>query len=552
MVMDAVLKCLDELYEQKLFANVFVLVQEHATCEKVVQHVLLRLLCSVAVEPSQYKVPFSMGRLFLRHVIESSGMKLTEMLQEIMALHCDNQKILKDVCTLLMHAFNTENMVATTIVPCVTAIVMSIQKHLVDPLGKDFVQMALHALDSITRGSHTKQVISSIRVAGGLDVVKIVLACIAQRPVRGYKIEENIVQAACIVVSRLAAGWRASAVEKIDGIDSDILHTMLNCPENYELHHAACSALAALAQLNLDQFKHKVTAIWYTANTFQVAVGDEKCETACTEALSNFACDQATQRTLSVNQTAIGETGVIAIAVASLKRYYDRNTCGVVHVDAMCCIMRMLSKVVHTHRHNKQRMLFANTHGLLLSIVSRRRKQMVSTSIEAECICLLCKITVEVFENRERQLDMIKSACTERNVASPNVKNRATAPTSLIAAALCAMPKKGAPVFMIVDCLDMLGHCAQVPMLRGKIGTEGIDAVVKLMTPNAHDEIVRLGMIFLEGMSQEACYAEHAGLHTAVAANTSTALYDNAKHCQTRKRARCNIEKSTQDSAVPP
>jgi len=551
MAMDGVLQCLDELYERNLFADVFLLVQEHATCEKVVKHVLLRLLGSVAVEPSQYKVPFSMGRLFLCHVIESSGMKMTEVLQEIMALHCDNHKMLEDVCTLLMHAFNTENMVATTIVPCVTAIVKSIQQHLVDPLAKEFVQMALHALDSITRGSHTKEVMSSIRVAGGLDVVKIVLACVARRPGQGYKIEENIVQAACTVVSRLAGDWRVSAVEKIDGVDSDILHAMLNCPENYELHHAACSALAALAQLNLHEFKHRVTAIWYAANTFQVAVGDERCETACTEALSNFAFDQATQCTVSANQTAIGETGVIAIAMASLKRYYDRNTCGVVHVDAMCGIMRMLSKVVHTHRHNKQRMLFSNTHGLLLSILSRRRKHMVSTAIEVECIGLLCKITVDVFQHSGRQLGVIESACAERSVATPNVKNRATAPTSLIAAALCAMPKKGAPVSMIVDCLDMLGHCAKVPMLRAKIGMEGIDIVVKLMAPRAHDEIARLGMIFLEGMSQEACYSEHAGLHTAVAASTGTVLSDNAKHCQTRKRARCNIEKGMQDSTVP-
>jgi len=552
MAMDAVLESVDELYEKRLFGNVFAIVQEHATCDKVVRHVLRRLLCSLALEPTQYKVPFSMGRLFLRHVIESSGKKMTEVLQEIMALHCDNHKILGDVCTLLMHAFNTENMVGTTIVPYVTAIAKSIQKHLVDPLAKEFVQMALHALDSITRGSHTKEVMSSIRVAGGLDVVKIVLACIARRPVQGYKIEENIVQAACTVVSRLAGDWRVSGIGNIDGVDSDILHAMLNCPENYELHHAACSALAALAQLNLHEFKHRVTAIWYVANTFQVAVGDERCETACTEALSNFAFDQATQRAVSANQTAIGETGVIAIAVASLKRYYDRNTCGVVHVDAMCGIMRMLSKVVHAHRHNKQRMLFSNTHGLLLSILSRRRKYTVSSAVEAECICLLCKITVDVFEHSGRQLGVIESACAERSVATPNVKNRATAPTCLIAAALCAMPKKGAPVFMIVDCLNMLGHCAQVPMLRAKIGTEGIDTVVKLMVPRAHDEIVRLGMIFLEGMSLEACYSEHAGLHTAVAASAGTVLSDNAKHCQTRKRARCNIEKGMQDSAMPP
>jgi len=559
--MDAVLETLHDLYEKKLFGNVFAMVQEHATCDTVVSHVCGRLLSSLAAKPAQDKVPFSMGRLFMCQVIESIGTKITELVQEIMAFHCDNQLILENVYTLLMHAFNTKKMVAGAIVPCITAIVKSIQTHVINPLTRKFVQKALCALDSITRGPHTKQVVLSIRVAGGLNVVEIVLACIARKPAEAYNIHEDIVQVGCLVVSRLVVGWRALALDGADSLDRDIGHVMINYPENYQLHQSACAGLAALAQLNLHKFKHKVTAMQYAANTFQVAVSNEECETACTEMLSNFAFDQATQRIVPVNQTAIGETRVIAIAVASLtgKRYYDHNTSAVVHVDAMCGIVCMLSKVVHAHCHNKQQMLYANTHGLLLSIITMRRKQTASTAIEAECICLLCKITVDVFEHSGRQLDIIKSTCSERSVTSPNAKNRAATPTSLIAVALCAMLKKGAPVFMIVDCLDMLGHCAQVQLLRAKIGTQGVDTVVKVMVPRVHDEIICLGMIFLEGMcvccfvlSQEACYSVHAGLQTAVGANTSTTLCDNAKHCQTRKRSRHNIENNMQDNEVQP
>ena len=550
--MDAVLETLDDLYEKKLFGDVFATVQEHVTSDVVVSHVYGLLLSSLAAEPAQYKVPFSMGRLFMCEVIESSGMKMVEVVQEIMACHCDNQLILENVCTVLMHAFNTTKMISGAIVPCVAAIVKSIQKHVADPLARIFVQKALLALDSITRGAHTKQVVSSIRVAAGLNVVEIVLVCMARKPAEAYTIHEDIVRVGCLVVSRLGVGWRASALDGADCLDSDILHAMLNYPENYQLHQCACAGLAALAQLNLHKFKHKAIAIQYAANTFQVAVSDEECETACVEMLSNFAFDQATQCTVSAHQTAIGDTGVMAIAIASLKRYYDRNTSATVHVDAMCSIVRMLSKVVHAHRHNKQRMLFANTHGLLLSITTMRRKQTASTAIEAECICLLCKITVDVFENSGRQLDITKSACLERSVTSPNAKNKAAAPTSLIAAALCAMVKKGAPVLMILDCLDMLGHCAQVPVLRAKIGNNGIDTVVKLMVPRVHDEIIRLGMVFLEGMSQEACYSEHAGLQTAVAASSTPALCEHANHCQTRKRARHNIENRKQDSETQP
>ena len=548
VAMDAVLEKLDDLYERKLFGNVFAIVQDHATCDTVVSHVCGRLLSSLAAEPAQYKVPFSMGRVFMCQVIESSGTKMMEVVQEIMARHYDNTLILEHVCTLLVHAFNTKSVVAGDIVPSVAAIAKSMQRYVVDPLARKFVQVALCALDSITRGPHTKQMVSSIRAAGGLDVVEIVLASIARTPDEDHTIYEDIMRVGCLVVSRLAGGWRVREGDAAGSVDTDILHAMLNYPENYQLHHSACAGLAALAQLNLHKFKHKVTAIQYAANAFQVAVSDEECETACTEMLANFAFDQSTQRVVPVHQTAIGDTGVIAIAVASLKRYYDRNTSAMAHVDAMCGIVRMLSKVVDAHRHNKQRMLFANTHGLLLSILVMRRKQTLSTAIEAECICLLCKITVDVFEHNGRQLNIIQSACLERRVTSPNAKNRAGIPTSLIAAALCAIEKKGAPVSMIVDCLDMLGRCAQVPPLRAKIGTHGIDTVVKLMAPRLHAEVIRLGMIFLEEMSQEPCYSAHAALQTAVRAGANTALCDNAKHCQKRKRARSNIAKNLQDS----
>ena len=228
----------------------------------------------------------------------------------------------------------------------------------------------------------------------------------------------------------------------------------------------------------------------------------------------------------------------------------------------MCSILHMLARLVHCHRHNKQRMLFSNYYGLLLAIVKMRRKHSVSTRIEVECIHLLCMITVDVFENESRQKEAITSVGICRNITSPNIKNKAMTPITLIDAALCAISKKGASVCMILDCLCMFRQCTQVPVLRQTIGLEGITIIVRIMLsprskPSAtsaivcvNDDITRLGMIFLEGMSQERIFALHPDLQKAVGVSTTKTLFDNTQHCCTRDSARESIQNNMQDNEI--
>jgi len=171
-------------------------------------------------------------------------------------------------------------------------------------------------------------------------------------------------------------------------------------------------------------------------------------------------------------------------------------------------------------------------------------------------------ITVDVFENESRQKEAITSVGICRNITSPHIKNKAMTPITLIDAALCAISKKGASVCMILDCLDMLGWCTQVPVLRQTIGVEGITIIVRIMLPPrskpsatsdivcANDDITRLGMIFLEGMSQERIFALHPDLQKAVGVSTTKTLSDNTQHCSTRDSARENIQNNMQDNEI--
>jgi len=561
--MDGVFRKIDLWHENHLFREIFKTMREYESTEVVPDRVLCKLVDSLAALPAEYKVPFSVGRAYMRIIIDNTDTMIQDMIPRIMACHRDHLPIQENACSFLKYAFNSERMLLPTIAPCFAAVVNSMQTHFGDPKAHVLMLKALFALDSMTRGLDTTQLLALPCTVCNVNVVDRILSLLTRTPFLNHdniNIYEDTMQLGCLVISRLAPGWRAPAHANPKSLDNDILHGMLNFPENYLLQESACAALAALAKLNLDKFTHIATCIQYVANTFQVAANDMHCENMCATALSHFAFDHAKQSSVSANQSAIGKCGVFALACASLKRYYDRNTNAVVHVEAMCTILRMLSRLVHKHRHNKQRTIFSNYHGLLLGIVTMRRKQSGFSNIEVECMRLLCSITVDVFEDEKKQTEIITSSGSLRTITSPNAKNRTTGTTTLIAAALSAIAKKGAPLCMIVDCFDMLGHCAKIPALRATIGSEGITIVARLMllcrksNAAANDmdssDTTRLGMVILEGMSYDRVFAMHPDLQKAAGVSTMATLTDNSKHCPVRDSVRHNVQHAMQHNEM--
>ena len=556
--MDGVFRQLDIWHENHLFREIFTTMREYESIEVVPDRVLSKLVGSLAALPPEYKVPFSVGRAYMRIIIDNTDTMIEELIPRIMACHRDHLQIQENACSFLKYAFNTDRMLLPTIGPCFAAVVNSMQTHVGNPKAGDFVLKALFALDSMTRGLDTTQLLALPCSVCNVNVVDRILSFLTRTPGLTHDnidTYEDTLQVGCLVISRLAPGWRAPAHADPKSLDNDILHGMLNFPENSLLQESACAALAALAKLNLDSFMHTATGIQYVVNKFQVAANDMHCENLCMTALSHFAFDHAKECFVTANQSAIGNCGMIALACASLKRYYDRNTNAVVHVEAMCTIMRMLSRLVHKHHHNKQRMIFSNYHGLLLGIVTMRRKQSVSSNIEVECLRLLCKITVDVFAEEKRQKEIIVSSGSLRSITSPNARNKATGTITLIAAALAAIAKKGAPLCMIVDCFDMLGHCAKIPALRATIGFEGVTIVVRLMLPGLKSnadpsDTIRLGMVILEGMTHDRVFAMHPDLQKVAGASTIATPTGNTKHCLVRDSVCHNVQHAMQHSEM--
>jgi len=344
--MDGVFRQLDIWHENHLFREIFKTMREYESIEVVPDRVLSKLVGSLAALPAEYKVPFSAGRAYMRIIIDNTDTMIEDLIPRIMACHRDHVQIQENACSFLKYAFNTDRMLLPTIGPCFAAVVNSMQTHFGNPKADVFVLKALFALDSMTRGLDATQLLALPCSVCNVNVVDRILSFLTRTPflnhdnINTYK---DTIQVGCLVISRLAPGWHAPAHADPKSLDNDILHGMLNFPENYLLQESACAALAALAKLNLDKFMHTTTGIQYVVNTFQVAANDMHCENLCAAALSHLAFDHAKQSSVSANQSAIGKCGIIALACAPPKRYYDRNTNTVVHVEAMCTIMRMLS-----------------------------------------------------------------------------------------------------------------------------------------------------------------------------------------------------------------
>ena len=203
-------------------------------------------------------------------------------------------------------------------------------------------------------------------------------------------------------------------------------------------------------------------------------------------------------------------------------------------------------------------MLYCNSQALLLGIVSMRRKKSVAIDLENKALELICWMNIGVFEDESRQAGRILNAGNATAIASCNPRNKETPAISFFEAALCAMPKRNASVAMIQHCLQFLEHCAQVPALRPKIGTDGLATIVLLMMPKqarkgaaavvCTDEVTRLGMLILASMAQDRVFALEKQLQRAVEAPMAARMADNKQHCATRDTARKRIDDHTQDS----
>ena len=567
--MEAITSKLDDLIKMELFAKFFETMLENKESAPVQQHALSQLVIKLNSEPIIQRVPFSAGRVYMCHIIQSAGNLIHTVVPEIMLCHQGDAVIQENGCFLFLYAFNTQKMSLDAAVPCTISICRAMNVSGRDHVHSDKIKYrALCALNAITRGPDKVALFPAIRTAGDFDIVLQVLRAIYRNSSENL---EHFLEVACTILGRLAGGWRAPSAEthpiapaRVPGagpqksVDRTIVHAMEQFSENEAIQIAGCAALGSLVECNFDRFTEVNHGIQLVTNMFQVAAPEAEYERVCAQTLRNFCFDPSTRTIRREQQISIGNNGSVAIALAMLKRYYDRNTNSAIHIETMCAIIDMLCLLMQGNRHLQHRMLYCNSQALLLGIVSMRRKKSVAIDLENKALELICWMNIGVFEDESRQAGRILNAGNATAIASCNPRNKETPAISFIEAALCAMPKRNASVAMIQHCLQFLEHCAQVPALRQKIGTDGLATIVLLMMPKqarkraaavvCTDEVTRLGMLILASMAQDRVFALEKQLQRAVEAPMAARMAGNKQHCATRDTARKRIDDHTQDS----
>jgi len=567
--MEAITSKLDDLIKMELFAVFFETMLQNKESAPVQQHALSQLIIKLNAEPFIPRVPFSAGRMYMCKIIENASVSIHTVVPEIMLYHRGDAVIQEYGCYLFLYAFNTQKMSLDAVVPCTIGICYAMNVSGRDRTHSDKIKYrALCALNAITRGPDKVALFPAIRSAGDFDVVVHVLRATHRNSSENL---EHFLEVACTVLGRLAAGWRVpsaemdqAALSRVPGaglrksVDRTIVEAMDQFSENEAIQIAGCAALGSLVECNFDHFTEVVQGIQLVTNLFQVAAPDAEYERVCARTLCNFCFDPLTRTIRREQQTFIGNSGNIAIALAMLKRYYDRNTNNVKHIETMCAIIDMLCLLMQGNRNLQHCMFFCNSQALLLGIVRMRRKKSIAIDLETKALELICWMNIDVFEDGSRQAGRILNTGNATAVASPNQRNKDTPAISFIEAALCAMPKRNASARMIQHCLELLVHCAQVPALRPKIGIDGLATIVLLMFPKntrkrtaafvCTEAVARLGMLILASMAQDKVFALDQQLQRAMEAPIHTHMADNQQHCATHTTACQRIYDHTQDS----